>query len=307
MRRRFTVAVISVLALAPWFWFKPEAPLSNQAAALLSVTDIPRDEDWIGGLSGIDLTPDGTEFVFVTDRGHVARGHLRRADGQLTGVEINTKRQLVDPRGRLWKTLQTDAEGVALAASGSVFVSFEHAHRVHAYPTLDTPDEKPSYTRAWGALTPNRGLEALAIQEDGSLFAIPEQVNPGASEALVYRRKPGEAWKQAFTLPARHKFSPVGADFGPDGRLYVLERGLYPFGFYSRVRTMTVHEDGVTDIETVLHTKLGTHGNLEGLAVWRDAAGMIRLTMVSDDNFYPFMRGEIVEYGLRQRVASPSQ
>ncbi len=306
MRRRFTVAVIGIVAFAPWFWFKPVAP-PDQPAHLLSVTDIPRDEDWIGGLSGIDVTPDGAEFVFVTDRGHVARGKLLRRDGQLTGIEIDTKRVLVDPRGRVWETLQTDAEGVAWAASGSVFVSFEHAHRVHAYPTLDTPEKLPSYTHAWGALKQNGGLEALAIQDGGSLFAIPEHVQPGAWAALVYRRKPGETWQQAFTLPVTDEFSPVGADFGPDGRLYVLERGLYPFAFYSRVRAMTVQEDGVTDIETILHTKLGAHGNLEGIAVWRDAAGTIRLTMVSDDNFYPFMRGEIVEYALTQRVATQPQ
>jgi hypothetical protein len=38
------------------------------------------------------------------------------------------------------------------------------------------------------------------------------------------------------------------------------------------------------------------HGNLEGLAVWQDALGTIRLTMLSDDNFNSFQRSEFVEY-----------
>ena len=41
---------------------------------------------------------------------------------------------------------------------------------------------------------------------------------------------------------------------------------------------------------------LARHDNLEGLAVTRAATGQIRLTMISDDNFNPFQRSEIVEY-----------
>jgi hypothetical protein len=62
-----------------------------------------------------------------------------------------------------------------------------------------------------------------------------------------------------------------------------------------------------TEIETVLQTRLGDHGNLEGLAVWRDTDGLLRLTMVSDDNFLSFLPGEIVEYVLSTGVASPAE
>ena len=93
---------------------------------------------------------------------------------------------------------------------------------------------------------------------------------------------------------------PTGADFGPDGRFYILERGHYSLGFHSSgARCLTLTETGFTDIQTILQTPWGTHGNLEGLSVWRDQDGHIRLTMVSDDNFLPFLRSEIVEYILR--------
>jgi hypothetical protein len=46
-----------------------------------------------------------------------------------------------------------------------------------------------------------------------------------------------------------------------------------------------------------LETVPRTHDNLEGIAVWRDAEGFIRLTMISDDNGRaPFQRTEFVEY-----------
>jgi hypothetical protein len=43
---------------------------------------------------------------------------------------------------------------------------------------------------------------------------------------------------------------------------------------------------------------VGVQDNLEGLSVWRDIAGQIRLTLISDDNFRLLQRTEIVEYVL---------
>ena len=48
------------------------------------------------------------------------------------------------------------------------------------------------------------------------------------------------------------------------------------------------------------------HDNLEGLAVWRDDSGAIRLTMISDDNFNLLQRTELVEYAVPETLASPS-
>lgn len=307
MRRRFTVPIVAIVAVLPWLWFYPDLPQADQTARLVSVVDVERDANWIGGLSGFDLTADGTTFHFVTDRGYWAQGRLARDGERLSGLEIEKVQRLVDRFGKIRKFPSTDAEGLALRADGSVFVSFEHHHRVLAYDTWDSPARWPSYTRSWRALSSNAGLEALAIAPDGTLFTIPEGINTDALEQLVYHRPPDGKWRQTFTLPIDPNFSPVGADFGPDGRLYVLERGIYPFGFYSRVRAMALQADEFSDIETVLQTGLAAHGNLEGLAVWQDQDGLIRLTMVSDDNFYPFMRGQIVEYVVEDRVATQPQ
>jgi hypothetical protein len=48
----------------------------------------------------------------------------------------------------------------------------------------------------------------------------------------------------------------------------------------------------------IFTSAVGQHDNLEGLSVWRDAKGTIRLTMIADDNFYFFQTTEIVEYGI---------
>lgn len=307
MRRRFTAPLIAAIGIAPWLWFYPDAPPAEQPAALVSVLDLPTDADWMGGFSGMELTPDGTGFYLVTDRGYIAKGLLHRVAGRLERITFTDAQPIVDDQGRTREFPHTDAEGLALDAQGKVFISFERAHRVLSFDAWEAPARWPSYTRAWRALPNNAGLEALAIDAQGTLYAIPEEINAGARESLVYRRQPQEKWRVDITLPIDSEFAPVGADFGPDGRLYVLERAIYPFGFYSRVRAMRVSDGEFTDIRTVLQTPLARHGNLEGIAVWRDAAGAIRLTIVSDDNFYPFMRGQIVEYVLNDRVALPAQ
>lgn len=146
----------------------------------------------------------------------------------------------------------------------------------------------------------NSSLEALAIGPDGALYVLPERSGRLTRPFPVYRYA-GGAWTQPFEIPRRGEFLMTGADFGPDGRLYLLERHLASiFGFQTRVRSFRVAENRVSDERVELVTSTGTHDNLEGIAVWRDAAGRIRLTMVSDDNFRAFQVTEFVEYRLKR-------
>ena len=87
----------------------------------------------------------------------------------------------------------------------------------------------------------------------------------------------------------------VGADIGPDNKLYVLERDFTGIGFRTRVRRFDL--DGANE-EEVLRTANATHDNLEGIAVWQDDGGAMRITMIADDNFRWFQQTEIVEYRL---------
>ncbi len=143
----------------------------------------------------------------------------------------------------------------------------------------------------------NSGLEALAIDTAGDLYAIPERSGTEARPFPVYRFRDG-AWSQPFAIPRRPPHLPVAADFGPDGRLYLLERHFAGLAFQSRVRVFTLEDDQIVQEQTLIDTLPGQHDNLEGMAVWQDAAGRIRLTMISDDNFNFFQRTEIVEYAL---------
>jgi hypothetical protein len=141
----------------------------------------------------------------------------------------------------------------------------------------------------------NSSLEALAIGPDGALYTLPERSGAPRRPYRVHRFD-GE-WSVYGRIRRIDDFLPVGADIGPDGRFYLLERMfLGVFGFATKVRRFDMSPQGFTNETELLRTKAGTHDNLEGLAVWQDEAGVIRLTMISDDNFQFFQKTEFVEY-----------
>ena len=59
-------------------------------------------------------------------------------------------------------------------------------------------------------------------------------------------------------------------------------------------------EPAVVGTETLLETRAGRHDNLEGIAVWRDATGNLRPTLVSDDNRSMLQRTEVVDYRIEE-------
>ncbi|MEH7827727.1 esterase-like activity of phytase family protein [Gemmobacter denitrificans] len=255
------------------------------------------DDPALGGMSAIELDPSGTGFTALSDRGGWTRGRLiRDPEGRITGLEAAPVQRL---RGKGQAGLaagRTDSEGLAVAKGGTAYVSFEGAARVLRYDRLDGPAENLPIPDAFRRMQRNSALEALAIAPDGALFTLPERSGAEDRPFPVWRYRKG-TWDQPFSLPREGLFLPVGADFGPDGQLYLLERqfrGL--MGFASRVRRFAITGDTISAGEVLLETRPGRHDNLEGLSVWRDAAGDLRLTMIADDNFRFFQTTEIVEY-----------
>ena len=142
----------------------------------------------------------------------------------------------------------------------------------------------------------NSSLEALAIDHHGQLYTIPERSGQIDKPFPVYRYT-GKKWDKRFHIPRRGEFLVVGADFGPDHKFYLLERHFrFPFGFATRVRRFSLSSSGFYNEETLIRSRLGTHGNLEGISVWQDDRNRMRITLIADDNFKFFQHTELVEY-----------
>ncbi|MCB6177730.1 esterase-like activity of phytase family protein [Rhodobacter sp. Har01] len=265
------------------------------------------DAPGFGGFSGLELSADGAAFVALTDRGRWTRGTIRRnAAGAIVGIDAIAP-VLLKGRGEApLKPFRTDSEGLAIAEDGTLFVSFEGWARVLRYAAFGGSAEILPSPEAFRDLALNASLEALAVDDAGRLYTLPEDTAGGTEDFPVFRHDPATGWSQPFTVPREGGFLPVGADFGPDGRLYILERQFLGLGgFASRVRALdpaTIPKAGEATgraaAATVLQTAPGLHGNLEGLSVWQDAAGDLRLSLISDDNFGFFLTTEIVEYRL---------
>jgi hypothetical protein len=253
-----------------------------------------------GGLSGLRVTEGGMAFVAISDRGGFVRGRfLRDGAGVITGVSSDGFTRLRALGQSPLRKGRTDAEGLALAPDGSYYISFEQEARVLRYARLDGSAENLPTPKAFARFGGNAALEALAIDARGTLYTLPEE--PEDRVFPVWRYRAG-AWDQPYGIPAQGDFLAVDADFGPDGRFYLLERGFHGVaGFASRVRSFHLRSDGPTDERVEMQSETGVHDNLEGLSVWQDDKGL-RLTMVSDDNFFFLQRTEFVEYRPRSAL-----
>lgn len=290
-RRTLAALILAFLPALP----AAADPVADYLGSWVWETDVPG----LYGFSAIEVSEDGGAFTVIGDAGQVVRGLIHRENGRIAGLRQWKFTMLKNTAGGPLDRNMSDAEGLAVAADGTAYVSFEQVHRVWAYDDLEGPARPLPIHPDFRTFPNNAGLEALAIDDAGVLYAVPERSGGLTRPFNVYRYRDG-VWDVPFTIERRGEFLPVGADFGPDGLFYLLERRfLGIFGLQSRVRRFSIEGDTIGQEQTLFESRPWTHDNLEGISVWRDGDGAIRLTMISDDNARaPFQRTEFVEYRL---------
>ncbi|WP_299209746.1 esterase-like activity of phytase family protein [uncultured Tateyamaria sp.] len=240
------------------------------------------DRSDFGGLSAIEIS-DSNSAIVLSDRGTAFALTLDRSTRSIT----------IEPASQPYPN--SDSEGLARAGD-TLYFSYEGPAAIAAQDGTRVPPHPDFAT-----YHPNGSLEALAADDDGTLYTLPERSGDLARPFPIYRFQNG-TWDIIATLPRTGPFLPAGADIGPDGRLYILERTFTPLGFRNRIRRMDPGQPD-TPAETLLTTGAGRHDNLEGLSIWQSDSGATCLTMVSDDNFISVQRTELVEYALTETLA----
>jgi hypothetical protein len=278
------------LTLALW-------PTLVSAGSLEPIGSYAWETEQVIGVSGIEVSQDGDGFVAVGDKGWWIEGRFLRRGEVITGVDLQRIEPIIGQDGFPVSARRvgdmSDAEGLALAPDGTAYVSFErwaHVWRFdHVFGTAQWIKDHPTfYDHA-----DNWQLEAIAISPDGTVYVFSEK--PLIDGFPIYRLGDDGLWVIDGYLPEEDVFAIVGADFAPDGSLYILERKLV-VGLWWQNRVRRVRLDGSEDV--VLWTgERGEYGNLEGISVWQDENGL-RLTLVSDNNGGENVPTEFVEFRL---------
>lgn len=304
-------AATLILIVSLWSAFSHE---QHPDLVFVSSFDWNETQPRHGGYSGFELNDDGQQFVALSDRPAFTRGRINRQDGKITSVSSQGPMRLASDLGNFLDELNGDSEALAASPDFGLFMSLEGRHAVNFFPQGSDVPVWVELNALFDPLPGNKGLEALALSPDGYLLAIPETWEgddypvfrlkrfdypgyPGSQSDGSGLDDPPTDWEIAFRLPRLKGYAPVGADFGPDGALYLLERRfVWPVGFSSAIRRFNIGADKVAGTSLLLKTPLWRHQNLEAISVWSNQRGEITFTMISDDNFRWFLRTEIVEY-----------
>ena len=273
-------------------------PASIPATQVVARFTLPRMSGGINDFSGI-ATTDGVNVLLLSDHGFIAAARLQRGYGQrIEGFDLRQVSVLNDENGYPLGGSMRHSEGLSLARDGSFFVAFEEQNRVAHYARLGAPAENMGVHRDFSRLRIGRGLEGVAVAPDGRVYAVPERPARATYGFPSYVWS-SAGWDGAFRLPMDLNFLPCDAAFGPDGMLYILEREQGGRGYRSQVRRFAVNGEHISAGQWVMRSDYGQFGNLEGISVFRDWNGRIRLLMVADDDLGA-RRSELIDVAVNR-------
>ena len=254
-----------------------------------------------GGFSSLDISPDGTRLLALSDRGYWLAARLQyRPSNRLAGVADAGLGPIRGLKGRLgwW---QRDSEALARLPDGRLVVGFEGAPRLRRYghtaASLARRPQAIALPAPVGFVARNTGIEALTALADGRLFLLVEDL-PAARRfgtathaGWVQTRK---GWR-ALAYERVGLWRPTGAATVPAGGpaagdVLVVERSLSLFLTFA-TRVMRLRAGTIKAGARLAPSELGrlegtvTTGNFEGIAARRAKDGTVLIYLISDNNF----------------------
>jgi hypothetical protein len=246
-----------------------------------------------GGISGLIVSDDGTQFLAITDASHWLTGTLQYRDGRLSGVTGGEIGPLIAPDGSILKGKMGDAEGLAGRLDGDVYVSFEGRHRIWRYPfARDGMRGKPSVVATPAELSGaplNAGLEGITLLNDGKLLALTESFHDAAGNIRGWVLDQ-DADPRPVLLKQRSPFDVTDVRQLANGDVLTLERRFSTFGGVGfqmrRILSPALAAGEVMDGEIVADAGMNFMiDNMEALSVCKGANGETLVIILSDDNF----------------------
>lgn len=291
---------IAELLLAAVLAAGPAAATAADLVPLGAYTWREADESF-GGFSGLVMARDGASLHAVSDEGALYRALIRR-DGanRIERIVTDWHFPLLDSKGRPVAGFTSDAEALAPARDGGLYVAYESFTRVTA---IHPPDMRPTPLhgfRRFDTLWSNESFEGVAERPEGGLVVVGETPDAeGAYPTFLGDRQGGKVvWRPGPGIPGADGYGASDAAFGPEGRFYLLERQVSLGGFATRIRRFGWQAGRLGPAETLLETAPGTLDNMEGMSLWTGPGGRTVISLISDDNFLFLQKTVVAEYEL---------
>ena len=262
--------------------------------------NIDANEEDYGGFSGLVVRNQGSEALVVTDKSFFFVLELHRnEDDNLTGYSVIKRGRILSSKGEHLAGRNTDSESIVLDANNNYYISFESNHRIMMHAEIGGKGVFMPKHPMFNKLSVNKGIEALAIDNDNRLIAIPEKPPLGISDIPIFRLQ-NNKWKIIRYVKIKDNFLVTDAEILPQGLLLILERRFsWTQGFKTRFRLISLDKFDNTEPITVFTSAANQFDNLEGVTLWKDRKGEMRILTVSDDNFHPLQQSEIREFFLK--------
>jgi hypothetical protein len=262
--------------------------------------NIDRNEKDYGGFSGLVISNEGTEALVVTDKSFFFVLELRRNENDvLTGYSVVRKGRILSSKGEHLNGRNTDSESIVIDKNNNYYISFESNHRIMMHAEVGGKGSFVPKHPLFRKLHVNKGIETLAIDNDNRLIAIPEKPPSGISNIPIFRLQ-NNKWEIIKYIKIKDSFLVTDAVVLPQGLLLILERKFsWTQGFKTRFRLISLDKFDNTEPITVFTSTANQFDNLEGMALWKDKKGAVRILTVSDDNFHPLQQSELREFFLK--------
>jgi hypothetical protein len=270
--------------------------------------------DAFGGISALNVEPDGSHFLAITDNGSWLRGRIEYRDSKPSGITGAEMAPILGPDGkplaaRGWFDVESLTE-----IDGMHYIGIERAEQIVRFnfrrDGLEARGEAIATPPDFKTFAFNKSLECLTggpkdSDLAGKLIVITERSLDAAGNHRSFLINPNKGVDQVerFSVVRSDGFDVTDCTILPPADLLLLERRYSPErGVALRIRRIPLASirpgalaDGKALIEADLNYQID---NMEGIAVHRNAAGETIITLISDDNFSVVQRNLLLQFKL---------
>ena len=291
--------IVCIIFLKPIYTYS--TTINTWELSLFNSKIIIHEDDDFGGISGITLSENGENFVLLSDKSFFFKGKIIRDNlNKIIDLKILEKGQLSSSKGEILTGKNTDSESIVKIDKRGYYISFESNNRIMYHETLKGPGKFIPKHSDFDKLLFNDGIEALAIKDNGELYALPELPPKGKDFHPIYKFY-NNSWTIIDKIKIDQGFKIVDAEMIDDENLMTLERKFSFYdGFKIRLRRIKFEKDIIKNSEILLESLPWEYYNFEGLGKWKDSNGNIYLTLVSDNQFSPLLKTEVKEFILNK-------